>query len=185
MGHAGLARAGVRRLAPRRGLAQRAVERLLHRPRRLRLAAGQPGEELVRAGAHRAEDQVGFRRPRRSRRSPSPRGRLAAARSPPSPTRRRRADRRRRRRGSIRRRCPRPSTMPTGTPHARIICAACRLNSSSWLTISAVSCAMVLVVRSDRWSGSKADALRWTSHPARVTEWQRAVPPPRPSVSGK
>jgi hypothetical protein len=38
----------------------------------------------------------------------------------------------------------RPSVMPTGTPHARISRAMCFLNSSSWLTMSAVSCAMAL-----------------------------------------
>ena len=56
-----LARAGVGRLASGRGLADRAVEGLFHRARRLRLPARRPGKELVRAGAHRAEDQVRFR----------------------------------------------------------------------------------------------------------------------------
>ena len=38
---------------------------------------------------------------------------------------------------------PRASTMPTGTPPARSSAAMLRLNSSSWLTIDAASCAMV------------------------------------------
>src|SRR4051812_36945100 len=38
---------------------------------------------------------------------------------------------------------PRASTRPTGTPPARSSAAMLRLNSSSWLTIDAASCAMV------------------------------------------
>jgi hypothetical protein len=56
-----LARAGRGRFAPRRRLAHGAVERLFHRARRLGLPAGRPRKELVRAGAHRAENQVRFR----------------------------------------------------------------------------------------------------------------------------
>ena len=55
----GWLRAGVRRLAPRGGLPHRAVERLLHRARRLRLPARRPGEELVGAGAHRLRIRSG------------------------------------------------------------------------------------------------------------------------------
>ncbi len=55
---------GVGRLTPGRGLANRAVEGLFHRARRLRLPARRPGEELVCAGAHRAENQVRFGRER-------------------------------------------------------------------------------------------------------------------------
>ena len=62
--HARRLGAGVRRLAARGRPPHRAVERLLHRARRLRRAAGLPGEELVGAGAHRLKNQVRLRRGR-------------------------------------------------------------------------------------------------------------------------
>ncbi len=62
VGGAGLARAGVGRFAPRRGLPDRAVEGLFHRAAGLCLPARRPRKELVGAGAHRAENQVGFGR---------------------------------------------------------------------------------------------------------------------------
>ena len=72
VGDAGLPGAGGRRRMTRRGAPHGAVERLLHRPRRLRGAAGIPGKELVRAGPHRLKDQVGLggRGDREDRRSP-------------------------------------------------------------------------------------------------------------------
>ena len=62
VGHAGLTGAGGCRLAPGRGAAHRTVERFFHRARRLGGPAGIPGKELVGAGAHRLEDQIGLGR---------------------------------------------------------------------------------------------------------------------------
>ena len=119
--------------------AHRAVERLLHRARGLGLRRRRPGEELVGAGAHRLQDQVGL-----GGRGNREDGHAVVAGAQPLDGRhpRRRVgadvDDEDVGRGVL----DRPSTMPTGTPPARSSRATWRLNSSSWLTIDAASCAM-------------------------------------------
>ncbi len=60
VGDAGLTGAGMRRVASRGRAPHRAVERLFHGTRSGR-RAGRPRKELVRPGAHRLQNQVGFR----------------------------------------------------------------------------------------------------------------------------
>ena len=124
----------LRGLAARRRPAHRAVERFL---------GGRPGEELVGAGAHRLQDQVGIggrarRRRCRRRRAPArSRSMLdiaddgVAARVDDDEVRRRR------------RRAPARSSMTlTGIAPARSSRPMCFLNASSSVTMSPTSCAM-------------------------------------------
>ena len=71
----------------------------------------------------------------------------------------------------------RPSTIPTGTPHARSSVAAWRLKSSSWLTMSAVSCAMSILFRYPNRSVERRAAQRGSDPGNRM-----ATPVPRLSV---
>ena len=140
MRHAGLAGAGVRRLAARRRPAHRAVERLLHRARRRALAPGFHGKKTRWRRRAWPEGSGPIRRPPPPRRSARRRVRPAAARSSPGRRRRRCGCRRHTRSGAP------PSTRPRGCRRdaagAQQAGDLCRLNSSSWLTMDAASWAM-------------------------------------------